>query len=203
MAPSLIYKSTLLYEAAMLALYGRHYFARYRAIADLIPPGASILDLCCGPAVLYHRYLRHKRVAYTGLDINRKFAARLNARGARGRVWDVGQEAPLPAADYVVMQASLYHFLPDAKRVVDLMLRAARRQAIVAEPVHNFASSQLPLLAWLGRRFTDPGVGEQAARFTEQSLDRLFAAYQTRVSAAFLIPGGREKIYVINSASAV
>ena len=187
----------------MLAIYGRHYFARYRAIADLIPPGSSILDLCCGPAVLYHRYLQRKRVVYTGLDINEKFINQLNTCGATGQVWDLRQEAPLPPADYIVMQASLLHFLPDAKSVVDRMLRAARRQVIVAEPVRNFASSQVPFLAWLGRRFTDPGVGRQPARFTEQSLDQFFAAYQTQVSASFLIPGGREKIYVIDSASAV
>ena len=36
-------------DCVMLALYGRHYGARYRAVADLIPDGSSVLDLCCGP----------------------------------------------------------------------------------------------------------------------------------------------------------
>ena len=186
----------------MLALYGRHYFARYRAIADLIPPGSSILDLCCGPAVLYHRYLNRKQVSYTGLDLNEKFIEQLNDCGAAGQVWDLRPQAPLPPAAYIVMQASLHLFLPDAKPVVERMLKAARRQVIVAEPVRNFASSQVPFVAWLGRRFTDPGVGQRPARFTEQSLDRFFAAYRKQVSAAYTIPGGREKIYVIDSASA-
>jgi hypothetical protein len=119
-----------------------------------------------------------------------------------GQVWDLRRQLPLPAADYVIMQASLYYF-PDAKHVVDRMLKAARRQVIVAEPVRNLASSQVPFLAWLGRRFTDPGVGQQPDRFTEQTIDRFFASYQTRISAAFLIPGGREKIYVLDSASAI
>ena len=38
-ATSFIYKSTEIYELAMLLLYGRHYPSRYRAIAELIPPG--------------------------------------------------------------------------------------------------------------------------------------------------------------------
>jgi ubiquinone/menaquinone biosynthesis C-methylase UbiE len=80
MATSLIYRSASLYELAMLLLYGRHYTSRYRAIAELVPVGSSVLDLCCGPALLYHRYLRTKDVQYTGLDINANFIARLLRR---------------------------------------------------------------------------------------------------------------------------
>ena len=43
----------LLYESLMLALYGRHYAARFRAIAELIPAGSSVLELCCGPGILF------------------------------------------------------------------------------------------------------------------------------------------------------
>ena len=73
MSESFIYKSSTAYELAMLLLYGRHYSSRYRAIAELIPPASNVLDLCCGPAFLYRRYLRAKSVPYTGLDINAKF----------------------------------------------------------------------------------------------------------------------------------
>lgn len=63
---SLIYRSRAGYELAMFMLYGRHYSARYRAIANLIPYGAEVLELCCGPGILYERYLRYKDVAYRG-----------------------------------------------------------------------------------------------------------------------------------------
>jgi ubiquinone/menaquinone biosynthesis C-methylase UbiE len=86
---SFIYRSSSLYELAMLALYGRHYGSRYRAIAELVPNGSSVLDLCCGPALLYHRYLRQKLVRYTGLDVNTDFIDRLTRRGASGQVWDL------------------------------------------------------------------------------------------------------------------
>ncbi|HEX8184182.1 MAG TPA: class I SAM-dependent methyltransferase, partial [Blastocatellia bacterium] len=195
---SIIYRNTPLYELAMLMLYGRHYPSRYRAIADLIPAGASVVDLCCGPALLFNRYLREKNVRYTGLDINAGFIDRLRRNGGRGEVCDLRKDGPLPRADYVVMQASLYHFLPGALPIVERMLKAATEKVIIAEPVRNLTTSNSPLLAKLGRILTNPGLGEQPDRFTEASLDQLFSVYASQVDKAFLIAGGREKVYVIN-----
>ncbi len=197
MSTSLIYRSSSLYEFAMITLYGRHYGSRYRAIADLIPDGSSVLDLCCGPALLYHRYLRHKSVHYTGLDVNAKFIGQLTRRGAGGQLWDLRDETPLPQADYVVMQASLFHFLPDAAPIVDRMLGAARKQVVIAEPIRNLASSKLRLLALAGKLFTNPGVGSHRQRFNEASLDQLFSRYSSLVVQSRLIAGGREKMYVL------
>lgn len=198
MATSLIYRSSGLYEFAMFLLYGRHYASRYRAIAEMIPTGSSVLDLCCGPAILYHRYLSGKNVRYTGLDINANFVARLNRRGASGLVWDLRSEDALPAADYVIMQASLYHFLPDAKPVVDRMLQAAQKRVIVAEPIRNLATSDSRILSRLARLLTNPGAGEHRNRFTEASLAELFSRYASRAADSFTIAGGREKVYVLD-----
>lgn len=198
MAASLIYKSATLYELAMIALYGRHYPLRYRAVADLIPPESSVLDLCCGPAVLYERYLRQKSVNYTGLDINAAFVNRLSRRGVRAMVWDVREDAALPPADYVVMQASLYHFLPDPLPVLSRMMEAARKRVIIAEPVRNLACAKLPLLASFARSLANPGSGSQPYRFTEQMLDGLIARLCQPPPLAFQISGGREKVYVFS-----
>lgn len=196
---SLVYRNAVLYESAMLALYGRHYFARYRAIADLIPEHVSVLDVCCGPAHLYHRYLKRKGVQYCGLDINQRFIDRLRNHGGSGEIWDVASERELPLNDYVLMHASLYHFLTGPVSVIDRMLRGARRQVIIAEPIRNLADRNVPLLSRLARRHTDPGSGRQPNRFTEKTLDALFAPYRGRVARSFLIPGGREKVYVLNA----
>jgi SAM-dependent methyltransferase len=196
-ATSLVYRSPLIYETVMLALYGRHYSSRYRAIADLIPADSEVLDVCCGPAKLYQRYLRKKSVRYCGLDISDRFINRLLTSGVSAQVWDLHSEKDLPAADYVLMQASLYHFILDPGRIVDRMLRAARRQVIIAEPIRNLADSRVPVLSALARRATDPGLGQQPHRFTQSTLDEFFARYSTRISKSFLIPGGREKVYVL------
>jgi trans-aconitate methyltransferase len=199
MVTSFIYRRPLIYEAVMLALYGRYYLARLQAVAELIPAGASVLDLCCGPGLLYRRYLRHKGNAYCGLDINPRFVAKLRSVAANARVWDLNSPEALPQADYVLMQASLYHFLPDPSTVVDRMLSAARTAVIIAEPVRNLAESRVPILSSLARRHTNAGLGAQTRRFTAETLEEFFARYRSRVTRTFPIPGGREKIYVLSA----
>ncbi|WP_433663732.1 methionine biosynthesis protein MetW [Nocardia sp. CA-128927] len=199
MSTSLIYRNATVYELLIRALYGRYYTARYRAVEGLVPDGASVVDLCCGPATLYTRYLRQKSVDYTGLDRNDRFVAKLTKAGGQGKVWNLSSDAPLPEADYVLMQASLYHFLPAAEPVLDRMLAAAHKQVIIAEPVRNMASSDNRVLAAVGQRFTNAGDGVQAHRFTETTLDEFFHPYESRVVRQELIAGGREKLYVLNA----
>ncbi|PZS12585.1 MAG: hypothetical protein DLM64_04620 [Solirubrobacterales bacterium] len=200
MSTSLIYRSAAGYELVMRALYGRHYAARLSAVADQVPANASVLELCAGPGALYRRRLRGRIGAYTGVDLNPRFVTRLRRMGASALQLDLSRAEALPIADVVIMQASLYHFLPDAAAVVDKMLAAARLRAIVAEPVRNLTSSRLPLLAALGRRATDPGAGPDGheQRFDEAALDQLMGRYGGAVTAAFTIPGGREKVFVID-----
>jgi SAM-dependent methyltransferase len=200
MGTSLVYRSAAIYELVMLGLYGRHYPARYRALAEMIPAKASVLDVCCGPGILYDRYLRRKGVDYLGLDINPRFVARVRRRGGRAMLWDLHRDEPLPAADYVTMQASLYQFLPNAAPIVERLCRAARKRLIVAEPIRNLADSAWPWLARMAQRSTDPGLGSRPSRFTEATLDELFRSLGMPVSRSFLIPGGREKIYVLDPA---
>jgi SAM-dependent methyltransferase len=199
---SVIYRSARGYELLMRVLYGRHYQARMRLVAEQVRQGASVLELCCGPGTLYFRYLSNRAAEYVGLDVNRSFVARLRRGGVDARRLDLTSDAePLPVADAVIMQASLYHFLPDAGRIVDRMLAAARESVIISEPIRNLASSRVPGVALLGRRAADPGVGGHAARFTEQTLDLLMNRHRGQVVSAFKIPGGREKVYVLRPAS--
>jgi SAM-dependent methyltransferase len=197
---SVIYRSTLGYELLMRALYGRYYGDRMRAVAARVPPGSSVLELCCGPATLYRRHLQPRTNSYVGLDYNQRFVDQLTRRGIDARRVDLAAEdRPLPAADVAVIQASLYHFIPRAEAIVDRMLAAAHDRVIVAEPIRNLASSKIPIVGVIGRRGTDPGVGGHASRFTEATLDGLMDRYADRVEEACLIPGGREKVYVLRA----
>ncbi len=199
MTASLIYRNAFIYEGLMHALYGSAYQARFQALADLIPDGGSVLDVCCGPATLFHRYLKQKGVSYTGLDINPSFIERLSADGGTGMVWNLNENRPLPRQQYVIMQSSLYHFLPDAAPIVTRMLEAAERQLLIAEPIRNVADSQSALLAFLARKLTNPGTGDQPHRFNEARLDALLQPYRQRgqVVESRLIASGREKLYVL------
>lgn len=197
MPSKLIYRNPLLYEIVMRLLYGRHYQARSRVIADLIEPHSSVVDLCCGSALLYRDFLRQKNVDYTGLDISFEFVEQLNRRGIRARQSDLRSSPTLPPADYAVMQSSLCYFLPDPHHIIDRMLAAAGKAVIIAEPIRNLSTSSSPLLATIAVRLSGPG-GDHAQRFDERSFDDVFARYSSRIAARFKIPGGREKVYVLN-----
>jgi hypothetical protein len=184
----------------MLGLYGRHYSSRYKAIAEMIPAGSEVLDMCCGPAVLYHRYLRHKSVRYIGLDINPGFVKGLKCRGIDGRLFDLRVDSAIPKAEYVVMQASLYHFLPNPIPIINRMMAAAKKQVIISEPIRNLTHAASPLIASIAKRLTNPGSGTQPRRFTEETLDELFAGFSGYSVECKHIDGGREKIYVIDLA---
>jgi Methylase involved in ubiquinone/menaquinone biosynthesis len=198
MSTELIYRNTFIYDLLMRVLYNRHYAARSRAIADLIEPVSSVLDLCCGSGLLYRGYLREKRVSYMGLDKSASFVEALNRRGIRAREWDLRSDAALPQADYVTMQSSLCYFLPNAAPIIDRMLSAAQKAVIIAEPIRNLSTSTSPLVARIAVKLSGPG-GEHSQRFNEESLDDLFRAYSARVRTSFKIPGGREKVYVLNA----
>lgn len=200
MSTGLIYRTAGGYELLMRVLYGRHYVARMQAVAEQVRDGASVLELCCGPGTLYLRHLRGRAAGYVGIDVNPRFVERLRRRGVDARVVDLAaSDEPLPGADAVILQASLYHFLPRAERIVDRMLAAARERVIVSEPVRNLASSDIALIARLARRAADPGVGGHAQRFTEETLAELMARYRERILKSFLIPGGREQVYVLSA----
>jgi SAM-dependent methyltransferase len=184
----------------MHVLYGRHYEARMRAVAAEVPEGSSVLELCCGPGTLYTRHLRGRVAHYIGLDVNGRFIETLGRAGVDAREIDLAADRrQLPPADVVIMQASLYHFLPEAEAVVMRMIAAARDRVIVSEPIRNLASSELPVVGALGRRAANPGVGGHAQRFTEATLDLLMQRHHRRVLKVFLIAGCREKVYVLDA----
>jgi SAM-dependent methyltransferase len=194
---SLIYRSAVVYEVLMRLLYGRRYTDRMRAVAAEVPEGSAVLELCCGPGTMYLRHLRPRIRDYVGLDVNPGFVRALRGRGVDARQADLSADPVLPEADVVIMQASLYHFLPHPETVVDRMVTAARDRVVISEPIRNLASSGIPLVGALGRRAADPGLGDAEHRFSEASLDRLMERYRERVVSSFLIPGGREKVYVL------
>ena len=193
----LIYKSPALYEIINWLLYGRHHRTRYRMIADLIPPGSSVVDLCCGPATLYHRFLRAKNVRYTGLDVSPSFVDALNKHGGHGILWDLRSDQPLPRADYVIIQGALYFFLPDPSPLIDRMLAAADKEVIIAEAIRNLSSSTIPGVSNLAKRLAGSAEGTDSVRFSEETLDQLFADYAPELKQSFKIPGGRDKVYVL------
>jgi glycosyltransferase involved in cell wall biosynthesis len=161
------------YDLVMRVLYGRQYAATYAAVAARIPDGASVVDVCCGTARLYQDFLRHRGCTYVGLDYNADFVMHARHHGVDAR-WVNLLTAPIPAADYVVMCSSLYHFGAEVDDVVAKLRRTARRGVIISEPVRNL--SDMPFVGGLAVSLTDPGVGSFSMRFNLDS----FRALATR-----------------------
>jgi glycosyltransferase involved in cell wall biosynthesis len=169
------------YNLTMRLLYGAEYAGAAAAVAARIADGASVVDVCCGTAQLYRDFLRARGCRYLGLDFNGDFVMHARRRGADVR-WFNLESDPIPAADYVVICSSLYHFWERVDDVVTLLRRAARRAVIISEPVRNL--SQLPALGHLAAALTDPGVAGGAGhlrRFDLESFGALVARHGGRV----------------------
>lgn len=198
---SLVYAHPWLYQGVMRALYGRGFDARYRAVAELIEPGSEVFEVCAGDAYLYRRYLQPKAVRYAGGDINAAFVRHARRRGIALRRLDAVHD-PIPVADYVVLQASLYQFIPDHVRLLEVLLAAARRALIVAEPIVNLSTSSSGLLRWLAQRGANPGDGHKAARFDAASLDAAMRVhFGERIQSSVTIARGRERLYRLRGAA--
>jgi hypothetical protein len=192
-----VYWSPTLYSLAMRLLYGRYYSARYTAVADLIPGNKSVHEACAGDCRLYRHFLIDRPIVYSASDINAVFVEAGKAKGINIKRLDV-RTGIIPDADYVLMLASLYQFIPEHTAIVDRLLSSARERCIITEPVRNLATSDNPILRVIGRLGVNPGTGSAPHRFNEKSLDAfMFGTYAGRIERAELIAGGREKMFVL------
>jgi hypothetical protein len=180
----------------MRLLFGRFFKARYQVIDNLISRGAEVIDVCAGDCRLYLDFLQKKGVKYLGLEYSPHFVRWANRAGVEAKIFDVWKD-DIPAADVVVMQASLYQFIPREEEVLEKLLASSRKWVIIAEPVRNVSDSRFGLLAKLGRLLTQPrrqGDGKYTGdRFNRESLTRLFRSFE-EFERSFLIPGGREMV---------
>ena len=195
---SLVYWHPRLYEGAMRLLYGRHYRARYAEIAQRVELGASVVDLCCGDCRLYTQELNGLAGSYQGLDFNAQFVRHARKLGIPAQLWDFRRD-PIPEADVIVLQGSLYQFMQDHVEVIERMLVAARHTVIIAEPIRNFASGSSVVVSWVAKRMANPGTRPMPMRFTEGALKELFRRFPVREWVA--IAGGRELLGVLDPRS--
>lgn len=173
---SLLYRVPWLYHQAMRLLYRQGKRQRLAVTAQYVPAGTTVLDVCSGDCALYSHWLRGRLVDYLGVDINPRLLYAGARQGARVRLMDVHQE-DLPPADIVVMQASLYQFIPNHHALLQKLLRTARRRVIVTEPVKNWAASSRQWIRQASQWWTNPGTGPAPHRFTREELEQLFLQY--------------------------
>jgi SAM-dependent methyltransferase len=187
-----IYWNAPLYDRLVQLLFGPRHEQAYVDVAQQIPEGASVVDLCSGTGKMYRDHLRSRDCQYLGLDFNGHFVVRARRSGVPTRFFNVLSDT-IPPADYVVMMSSLYHFRRGADELIERMKAAARRAVIISEPVDNLSHHD-SFLGRLAPHLTNPGVGEYDHRYSLAELQALMSAHG---ASAFLHrPGDRNAIAV-------
>ena len=169
---SLIYSSPPLLGLMLRIKYGRFYHLRLKKVAQEVPEGSRVIDLCCGDCAIYFRHLRKKRVEYLGIEINPRMARIMREKGVRVISSDV-RSYDIPPCDVLLCLASLYQFSNEAANVIGSAQQMARK-IILLEPVENLACSGNPLVASIAARMTDFGEGPVSFRFQEDELIKMW-----------------------------
>ena len=196
---SLFYANSRVYHLLMALTYRNHRDERFRAVAEWVPAGAQVLDVCCGDGSL----LEHlpPNVTYRGLDRSGAF---LRTAGKHGRSveWFDVCSGDLPKSQVVICQVSLYQFYPLVGEMLARLFEAATQRLIISESVWSLTRSRVPLVAPLiawAMRTND--LSDGYFRFTAEELDRLFAAYQPFMRHQGSICGGLDRLFVLDKAS--
>lgn len=197
--PSLIYKFPLLYHFVMNVIYGKGRSHRFEVLDRHIPDGASVLDVGSGDCSLYSYLQKRKTITYLGIDCNFRLLKNGSRRGAAVRLLDIRNNIELPRADVVVMQSSLYQFIPDHSQVIQRLLRAARTRVVISEPIQNWATNASPLLKRLFNSLTNPGTGLVPHRFSKESLGAFYIQYGAK--EVYEVLDGRELVGVFETST--
>lgn len=155
----------------MKLLYGQDYARKYTTVADLIPPGKTVVDLCCGDCVIASR-VTEKGGTYIGLDINPRFVSWAKSRGIDARIWDA-RNGEIPKADIICIQSSLYHFMPHERELINRMLASAGEMIIIAEPISNMTTGGSSFFSRLARWMTKVDGQEFVSRHSKNSFEKL------------------------------
>lgn len=122
-----------------------------RAIADIIEPSSTMLDVGCGEGDLLAWLQQEKRVSGRGIELSQNGVNRCIARGLSVIQGDADMDLayyPDNAYDYVVLSQTL-QTLRQPKEVLQHLVRIARH-AIVSVPNFGHWRNRL-YLAWTGR----------------------------------------------------
>jgi Methionine biosynthesis protein MetW len=193
------YADSRIYHMLMALTYRRHPGERFRAVAEWVPDGAEVLDVCSGDGALVEHL--PATVSYRGLDRSDAFIRSARQRGRQVEWFDVCSDS-LPKSQVVVCQVSLYQFYPLVEEMLARLFESAAERLIISESVWSLSRSKLPmvapLIAW-AMRAND--LSDGYFRFTPERLDRLFAAYQPFLVHQAIICGGMDRLFVLDKGS--
>lgn len=166
---SITYWHPFLYKILMKLLFRGSYNSRYLEIANIIENNSSVIDVCCGDAKLYE-FLKKKNIKYTGVDFSRTFYNFLKKKKIDIINMDIKNEKIPIKADYVVIQSSLYQFIPNHIDLVKKLLAVSKKYLIIQETVKSYTTSSNKLLSIIGKFLNNPGDGYKTERLDRKKL---------------------------------
>ncbi len=164
----------------------------------MIQPCTSVVDLCAGTSLLYDQ-LKDKNVGYTAIDINPVLVKKMVKQNINAVEADI-TKANIPEADTIVMCSSLYHFGDKAAETVRKMLRSARTQVIILEPVKHVSNSRIKFFAKLARRASRIDGVVPMDHFDNQRLSKVLHSVPG-LQLTKVISGGRDILAVYSKDS--
>ena len=106
-------------------------------------------------------------------DAYKKFVEELVGRGVPAEAWDLRSARPLPASEYVIMQASLYHFLPDARRMLEAIedLPEDEREVFDLVRIQGMSPTEVAALLDVSARTVERRLSRSLIALTEALAD--------------------------------
>ncbi len=118
-----------------------------RALATLVKPDSSVLDLGCGDCILLEYLSKVKQVRGRGIELHEENVRACIQRGLsvrQGNLHEGLDDYPNQSMDYVVLSQTL-HYLNDPSQVIQEMMRVGKR-TIISIPNWGYWKSRLELL---------------------------------------------------------
>ena len=176
-------------------MYKKHFHERYKAINNVIIENSSVVDVCCGDSYL-HSIFKKKNIDYLGLDFNPTFINYSIKRGINARLFNIYEDA-IPHADYIILQASLYQFIPNHIQILQKLYQSADQYLIIAETMKSYGGSNNKFISAIGKFLNNPGDGMKVERFSLSTFKKAMEPFQENIENEYFICGNIDYMVVI------
>jgi len=126
-----------------------------------------------GDLYFYENYLRNKSIDYSCADINGVFVNAALKKGIKAMQLDILRDE-IPRSEYILIQGSLYHSIPNQKELIRKLMSSTGKQLIISENTSNISNSSSSFKSWLGAVFSKAKSGQSKIKFTKETLKETF-----------------------------
>jgi hypothetical protein len=166
-----MYRTIHWYRFGMNLLYCGGYGGRFAKLAEELikTDPKSVQEFCFGDTYLAG-FCRDRKIAWQGIDLNRKFVKHATKKGFRAVEGDVLELAVYEKSDLGVIAGALYHFSPEELKLFLTKVFRSTQVLLISEPVQNLSSSWGALGRLLAGKLTETSKREPYFRYTRENL---------------------------------